>query len=142
MAELAIRAFPGAGDPTRLLPARNADNAPFWEALAQGALIVQACARCERARHPIAPVCPHCAGTRFGWRALSGAGVVHSWARYRRSYLPEFEPLIPYAVLCVSLDDGPRLYGRLASGEPAIGARVQAIVERFEGGGCALAFEG
>jgi len=141
-AELVIRPFPGAGDPARLLPAPSAQSAPFWDALAEGRLIAQACGRCARARHPIAPVCPYCASGEFDWRTLTGAGFVHSWALYRRSYLPEFEPLMPYAVLCVSLDAGPRMFGRLAGGTPAIGMRVQAIVERFAGGGYAIAFDG
>jgi hypothetical protein len=139
---LELRDFPGAGDPTRLLPAQSTENAPFWNALAQGHLMAQACAACARTRHPIAPVCPYCSAVEFAWRALRGSGILHSWARYHRSYLPEFEPLMPYVVLCVSLDDGPRMFGRLASGEPSIGMRVQAIVERFGGGGHALAFDG
>ena len=139
---LELRVFPGGGDPARLLPAQSAESAPFWNALAQGHLMVQACDRCERARHPIAPICPHCGSAEFGWRALPGSGTVHSWARYHRSYLPEFEPLMPYVVLCVSLDEGPRMFGRLARGEPAIDGRVQAVVERFVGGGCAIAFDG
>ena len=139
---LETRDFPGAGDPARLLPPRSAESAPFWEALAQGRLVVQACEACGRARQPIAPVCPYCAATAFAWRELSGAGFVHSWVRYHRSYLPEFEPLIPYVVLSVELDAGPRMFGRLARGEPAMGARVQAVVERFGGGGCAVAFDG
>lgn len=138
---LEIRGFPGAGDPAALLPARTLQNAPFFDGLARGALSVQACEACGRARWPIAPVCPHCGGRAFAWRALSGAGTVHSWVRYRRGYLPEFEALMPYDVLCVSLDGGPRLFGRLAgSGEPRIGMAVQAIVERFPGGECVPAF--
>ncbi len=138
---LEIRAFPGAGDPVALLPARTLQNGPFFDALAHGELRVQACEACGRPRWPIAPVCPHCGGRTFSWRALSGAGTVHSWVVYRRGYLPEFEPLMPYAVLCVSLDGGPRMFGRYAGeGEPAIGMAVQAIVERFPGGECVPAF--
>ena len=83
------------------------------------------------------------AGGVFAWRALSGAGAVHSWVGYRRAYLPEFEPLMPYDVLCVSLDGGPRIFGRLVGGgEVEIGMAVQAIVERFPGGECVPAFVG
>lgn len=138
---LEIRAFPGGGDPALLLPARTLQNAPFFEALTQGVLSVQACDACGRGRWPIAPVCPYCRGRAFAWRALSGAGTVHSWVSYRRAYLPEFEPLMPYDVLCVSLERGPRIFGRLAEGGgPHIGMAVQAIVERFGGGECVPAF--
>lgn len=138
---LEIRAFAGGGDPALLLPARTRQNAPFFEALTQGVLRFQACDACARTRWPIAPVCPYCGGRAFAWRAVSGAGTVHSWVRYRRGYLPEFEPLMPYDVLCVSLEGGPRIFGRLAGGgEPSFGMAVQAIVERFAGGECVPAF--
>ena len=143
---LELRDFPGAGDPTALLPPRTRESAPFFDALAEGHLILQRCLGCERLRHPIAPVCPYCTATAFEWHHCTGAGTVHSWVRYRRGYLPEFEPLMPYDVLCVSLDEGPRVFGRLLHGEgdgaPEIGMAVQALVERFAGGDCVLAFRG
>jgi uncharacterized OB-fold protein len=138
---LEIRAFPGTGDPALLLPARTRQNAPFFDALTEGVLRVQGCDACARTRWPIAPVCPYCRGRAFAWRALSGAGTVHSWVGYRRAYLPEFEALMPYDVLCVSLESGPRIFGRLAGGGgPSFGMAVQAIVERFPGGECVPAF--
>ena len=139
---LELRDFPGAGDPTALLPPRTRESAPFFDALAEGHLILQRCLGCERLRHPIAPVCPYCTATAFEWHHCTGAGTVHSWVRYRRGYLPEFEPLLPYDVLCVALEEGPRLFGRLAgpAAEPSFEMPVQAIVERFPSGECALAF--
>ena len=143
---LTVREFPGGGDPAYLLPPRNRDVAPFWDALREGRLTLQRCRDCGRARFPVAPVCPHCAGRSCDWQPLSGRGTVHSWIRYHRGYLPEFEPLMPYDVLCVSLDEGPRVFGRLLHGEgdgaPEIGMAVQALVERFAGGDCVLAFRG
>ena len=66
--------------------------------------------------------------------------------RYRRGSLPQFEPLMPYAVLCVALEEGPRMFGRLAAEpdapDPWIGMAVRAIVERCEGGECVVAFVG
>jgi uncharacterized OB-fold protein len=139
---LTVREFPGSGDPAYLLPPRTGDVAPFWDALREGRLTLQRCRDCGRARFPVAPVCPYCGGRSHDWRPLSGSGTVHSWIRYHRSYLPEFEPLMPYDVLCVALDDGPRMFGRLAgdAGDPWIGMPVQAIVERFPGGECVPAF--
>ena len=139
---LPVRDFPGTGDPAHLLPAPNEQNAPFFDALRKGRLAVQRCGGCGRLRYPIGPVCPYCGGETFDWQALAGKGVVHSWIRYQRSYLPEFEPLIPYVVLAVALDEGPRIFGRLAeaSEEPYVGMPVRAIVERWPGGECVHAF--
>ena len=113
----------------------------FLDALRERRLVLQRCDACGRLRYPVAPVCPYCGGEAFDWDELTGRGTVHSWARYRRSYLPEFEPLLPYAVLSVELEEGARIYGRFADeGEPEIGLAVQAIVERWPGGQCVHAF--
>jgi uncharacterized protein len=124
------------------MPPRTRESAPFFDALREGRLVLQACADCGRLRQPIAPVCPYCGGRRFEWRQCSGAGRVHSWVRYRRSYLPEFESLMPYDVLCVGLAEGPRIFGRLVARgvEPEIGMEVSLVVERFPSGECAPAF--
>jgi uncharacterized OB-fold protein len=143
---LELREFPGAGDGAALLPARTPENAPYWDGLRERRLLLQRCGACARARYPIAPVCPRCGASEFRWEELAGAGSVHSWVRYQRAYLPQFEPLVPYEVACVSLEHGPRVFGRLvhepAIGAPAIGIAVQALVERFPGGDCVLAFRG
>jgi uncharacterized OB-fold protein len=139
---LEVRAFPGSGNPAHLLPPANRDVAPFWDGLRDGRLSLQRCRECGRPRFPVAPVCPYCGGRFWDWRSMDGKGTVHSWIRYHRGYLPEFEPLMPYDVLCVALDEGPRIFGRLAGEgpDPWIGMPVQAIVERFPGGECVPAF--
>jgi uncharacterized OB-fold protein len=141
-ARLKLRDFPGSGDPSYLVPQPTPDLAPFYDGLKEGRLVLQACARCERFRYPVAPVCPYCHELGSRWRAVSGRGTIHSWIRYRRNYLPEFEPLMPYVVLCVQLDAGPRIFGRLADAdrEPAHGMAVQAIVERWPQGQAVQAF--
>jgi uncharacterized protein len=134
---LELREFPGVGDPAYLLPPPS----ELLSALRDGRLVLQRCDACGRFRYPVAPVCPYCGGEALAWQELSGRGTVHSWARYHRPYLPEFEPLLPYAVLSVELEEGVRIYGRFADdGEPEIGLAVQAIVERWPGGDCVHAF--
>ena len=144
--ELELREFPGDGAAAAaLLPPLTPENAPYWDGLAARRLLLQRCAGCDRARFPIAPVCPYCGASGSAWREHDGACEVHSWVRYRRAYLPAFAELMPYDVLCVQLHGGPRLFGRLADAglEPQIGMAVQAIVERLApGGGCVLAFRG
>lgn len=142
MTALEERDFPGTGDPTRLLGPETDDAAPFLEGLRAGRLVLQRCRDCACLRWPLAPVCPYCRSSELEWQELSGSGAVHSWVRYGRSYLPEFEPLMPYAVVSVALAEGPRMFGRLCDRdvEPYIGMPVRAIVERFPGGGRMPAF--
>jgi uncharacterized OB-fold protein len=139
---LAVRKFPGKGGLAELVVPPTPDVQAYLDGLNSGKLLVQRCAGCRRARYPFAPVCPYCHATRSDWTACSGQGTIVSWTRYPRSYLPEFEQLVPYVVLCVQLDDGPRLFGRLAEPNvtPEIGARVFAIIEEWDDGGRAPAF--
>ena len=94
---LEIRDFAGGGDPSHLLPRRTRQNEPFFAGLAERCLRLQRCAACGHARYPVAPACPRCGCTGARWDELRGTGTVHSWIRYRKSYLPDFEPLMPYA---------------------------------------------
>jgi len=105
----------------------------YMDGLKAGILSLQRCASCARLRYPIAPVCPHCASLSFDWAPSAGTGVVVSWVRYPRSYLPEFAALVPYVVLCVELAEGVRIFGRLVDRdvEPRIGMKVQTIIERW-----------
>jgi uncharacterized OB-fold protein len=135
------RPFPGAGDPSRLLPL-SADLAPFLDGLRERRLVLRRCEDCTRFRHPPGPVCPHCGSASHAPAEVSGYGTIHSWIRYHRSYLPEFDPLMPYVIALVALEEGVRIFGRLGDGaeDPYIGMPVRAIVERCASGICLPAF--
>ncbi len=140
---LRIVDFPGRAALGALVIPASSCTQFHVEQLRSGVLALQCCSDCGRCRYPIAPVCPYCGGPSFNWVSCGGTGVVFSWVRYPRSYLPEFETLVPYVVLCVELAEGPRMFGRLVDTDvvPWIGMRVRAIVERWTDGGHAPAFE-
>lgn len=136
-----IRDFPGVGDAGRLIVHITSDMAPYWDGFNDGAIVLQHCLSCGKARNPVAPVCPYCAASRHEWRPVAPTGSVFSWIRYHKPYQPEFEPLMPYYVISAELDAGPRIMGRLASGDkPTIGMRVRAIGERWADGRVLPAF--
>ena len=139
--DLLIRDFPGAGALADLAPPVTAATEPQAEALRQGRLLFQVCAKCARWRTLVAPVCPYCGAERWEWQAARGGGTVVSWVRYHRAYVEHYQALVPYVVLCVEMEEGFRIFGRLAKGDAsAIGERVCAIVERWADGGLAPAF--
>jgi uncharacterized OB-fold protein len=126
-----------------LLPDATADTLPFYEGLDSGRLVLQECTECGRLRYPIAPACPFCGDDSHRWRFVDVRGRVHSWVRYHRSFVAEFEPLVPYVVVTVQLDEGPRLFGRLvqaATGDVTVGDRVDAVIERTSTGRGVLSF--
>ena len=105
------------------LPEIDEVTAPFWEGTAAGELRMQGCAECGRLRFPPRPMCPWCQSMAIEWRAVSGRGTVWSFVVPHPPVLPAFQPLAPYNVVVVALDEDPmlRLVGNLlASPEGAI----------------------
>lgn len=97
------------------LPAIDDDSAGFWAGTAEGELRIQACASCGRLRFPPRPMCPWCRSLDSTWRKMSGRGTVWSFAVLHPPLLPAFQPLAPYNVVVVALeeDDTIRLVGNL-----------------------------
>lgn len=116
----------------RYLPVIYPEELPYWEALKERSLKLQRCRSCARPWYPIGPACPQCLSTDFEWAAMSGRGVIHNYVVYHRAWLPWFEKRVPYAVVQVELDEGPRLTTNLlccAVTDIRIGMRVEAVFE-------------
>ena len=114
------------------LPRITADNAQFFEGLKAGQLRLQRCTDCERFHVPPGPVCPYCFSEAVEWKATSGHGTVSSWVVVHKAWFPAFEAEIPYNVVQVELDEGPRLTANVidvAPDELAVGMRVVAVVD-------------
>ena len=95
-------------------PRVDPDSAAWWEALGAGRLTVPACSSCRRTWFPPAPSCPHCGFPSDGsLRDTAGRGRIYSWIVVHRAYDPAFKEDVPYTVVVVDLDDGPRIVGRL-----------------------------
>jgi uncharacterized protein len=104
--------LPDTGDPL---------TAPFWAGTLAGEVRVQHCGDCGYLRWPPAPVCPECLGLTSDWVALRDRGTVLSTCVYHRALAPAFRDEVPYAVACVELDDGPRMYGQVAGAPDSVG---------------------
>jgi len=117
---------------TKPLPVIDDRNRPFWEGARAGELRVQQCLDCSRMRHPPGPLCPDCHSVSTDWVRLSGKGVVWSRCIFHRPYFPSFSADLPYAVVLVQLDEGPKLYSNLvdvANSQIRIGMPVEAYFE-------------
>jgi uncharacterized OB-fold protein len=122
-------------------PAPSPESLPYRDGLARGALVLPRCGNCQRIRVEYTPVCPWCADAHYDPSEVDGAGQVFSWVTYHRAYSHHLDAVIPYSVLCVALDAGPRMFGRLLDAvSPAIGMPVHAAVERWSDGRHVLVF--
>lgn len=112
------------------LPARDHDTWGFFEAAADGRLVVGACTGCGAVLHLPRPYCHHCGSFDVGWRTVPGRGRLWSWTTVHQAVHPALET--PYTVVVVELDEpsGVRLVGSLP-GEPAleVGMPMDAVFE-------------
>jgi uncharacterized protein len=115
------------------LPRKDTLAAPFWEHAAEERLAVQRCAKCRDLHFPPTQVCPVCLSEEQEWQVVSGSGRVVSWVHFHQAYWPAFRAELPYNVVLVELDEGPRLLSNLVS-PPAQGIepgmKVRAVFEK------------
>ena len=115
-----------------IAPTVDADSSLWWEGLKRGVLVLHRCSECGRDRCPPLPACPYCGSPRKPVVAASGLGRIYSWTTVRRSLSPQFAGDEPYTILTVQLDEGPRIFGRLLSGQPQAEAKVKAAFYEVE----------
>jgi uncharacterized OB-fold protein len=90
-------------------PRITPDNEAFYKALREGRFLLPYCLDCGKPHLPPGPVCPFCFGERVEWRQASGRGRISSWTVVHKAWFPAFAGDIPYNVVQVELDEGPRL---------------------------------
>jgi uncharacterized OB-fold protein len=100
------------------LPAPDADTAAFWQGLRQGRLLLQHCADCGHVQYYQQATCRACGNENLTHRPASGRGTVHSFSVVHRAPGPAFKADVPYAVLLVELQEGPRMISTYVDGRP------------------------
>lgn len=108
--------------------------APFFEGARQGQLMVQKCAECGTMRFPAAELCSNCLSTKAGWVKVSGRGEVYSFNIMHQVYHPGFAGEVPYAVVVVKLEEGPKLVSSLVGVKPheiRCGMGLEAVFEKL-----------
>lgn len=91
------------------LPRITPDNAPFYQALRERRFVLPHCVDCAKAHLPPGPVCPFCFSERVEWKPASGRGRISTWTVVHKAWFAAFAGDIPYNVVQVELDEGPRL---------------------------------
>ncbi len=100
------------------LPTPDTDSAAFWSGLKEGKLLLQHCLDCGNVQYYQQGMCRRCGGERLEHRAASGRGKVHSYSVVYRAPGPAFKRDVPYAVLLVELEEGPRMISSLVGAKP------------------------
>ena len=117
-----------------ILPGETELSAPYWEGARRGELRLQTCLDCGQQWHPPSPLCPQCRGAKIEWRPSHGRGVVYSFTWVEHAAHPAFAKRLPYPVVLITLDEGPRVIANLRGSprdELRIGLRVHVGFEEI-----------
>jgi uncharacterized protein len=120
------------------LPRITPDNEPFYKAIAENRFVLPYCTDCGKPHLPPGPVCPFCFADRVQWRRASGRGRISAWTVVHKAWFPAFADEIPYNVVQVELEEGPRLTANLIGGNQTlnIGMPVEVVfghaIPRFQ----------
>jgi uncharacterized protein len=116
---------------------------PFWDATAEGRLVLPLCVECQTIIWYPRPFCPSCGSLKVSWVEATGLGTVYSFTVNRRGQadLPAYRDAGVYVLAYVELDEGPRVMTNIVDCDPdsvKIGQQVE-VVFHDTGQGTALA---
>lgn len=122
--------------PRHDLPEPDAFTRPYWDAAAEGHLLLRRCRACDRAHHYPREFCPYCWSEDGEWVRASGRATLYTWSVVHRNDLPPFGARVPYVAAVVDLAEGPRMMTQVVEceeGALAIGMELRVTFRREEG---------
>ncbi len=72
------------------LPTPDDTTQPWWDAAAEGRLLVVRCAECDEVHYYPRPFCPRCGGDGVSWEEASGDATLYTWSVVYQNDLPPF----------------------------------------------------
>ena len=95
------------------LPLPTLETQPFWDYCQKHELRMQKCTQCAHIRYYGSIVCPKCGSMEDEWVKLSGRVKVFSFVIFQQAYSKAWANDVPYAVVLVELEEGPRVVARI-----------------------------
>ncbi|MEU4487534.1 OB-fold domain-containing protein [Streptomyces purpurascens] len=114
------------------LPEPDAFTRTYWDAAAEGRLLIRRCRACGRAHHYPREFCPRCWSEDVVWEPASGRATLYTWSVVHRNDLPPFAERTPYVAAVVDLAEGPRMMTEVV-GERELSAGAELEVAFREG---------
>ncbi len=111
-------------------PEANPETRPFWDAAAEGRLLIGKCRSCGKPHYYPRAICPLCGSDATELVQASGRGSIYSYSVMRR--VP-----VPYALAYVTLDEGVTMMTNIVDCDLdaiRIGQRVRVVFKPSDGG--------
>ena len=116
-----------------VVPDEDLDTAWFWDGLRAGTVLIPRCRPQGHHFFPPSPGCPECGSGDIDRVPVTGRGVVYSWVVVHRALDPAYVADVPYTVVAVTLEEGPRVFGRIENGPLSCGDPVIATIYDVDG---------
>jgi uncharacterized OB-fold protein len=113
------------------LPTPEPETQPYWDAAADGRLLIKRCGACGEAHFYPRPFCPSCWSDDVSWEEASGRARLYTWSVVRRNDLPPFPAWVPYVAAVVDLEEGPRMVTNVVDCDPGALAVGMALEVTF-----------
>jgi hypothetical protein len=122
-----------SGQQTRKYPAPqpNLETQAFWDAAAEGKLMIKKCDSCGELHFYPRAHCPFCFSDKTSWQQASGTATIYTYSVMRRG------APVPYAIAYVTLAEGPTMMTNIVDCDlNAIrcGQAVKLVFKPTEGG--------
>jgi uncharacterized OB-fold protein len=121
-------------DVQKPIPAVTPDMVEFFEGARRGHLMVHKCDGCGELNFPAHSLCSKCFATSGKWVPVSGRGEIYSYNIMHQIYHPGFAGEVPYAVVVVKLEEGPKFVSNMVGIKPheiRIGMPVEVTFEKM-----------
>ncbi len=114
------------------VPVVNPEVKVFWDATAEGRLLLPKCQECAGLIWFPRPFCPQCGSLKIDWVQASGKGTIYSFTVNRRGAgdLVEYKDPVPYVLAYVELEEGLRIMTNIVGCDPdsvKIGQAVEVV---------------
>jgi len=112
-------------------PAMNPGDEPYFQAAAEGKLLLKKCDECGEVHHYPRALCPFCFSDKTEWKEAKGEGLVYTYSVLRRG-VP-----VPYCIAYVRLEEGITMLTNLVDcdfDQLKIGMKVKAVFKETESG--------
>jgi uncharacterized protein len=111
-------------------PLPNVETQPYWDATAEGKLLIKKCNACGEVHFYPRNICPFCFSDQTEWQEASGNGTVYTYSVMRRAP-------VPYAIAYVELAEGPRIMTNIVNCDLdniKVGQSVRLVFKPSDGG--------
>jgi uncharacterized OB-fold protein len=110
------------------------ETKPYWDATAEGKILLPRCNGCGTVIWYPRTSCPECMSFDVSWFEASGRGTIYSFAVVRRQG-GAWRDALPYVLAYVELEEGPRVLTNIVDTiDVQVGQAVEAVfVDTGEG---------